>query len=147
MLNATYDVYTELFDKSQVIQSPKNANNSSGIGSDTVQILADYEGSRFFSAERHLERSSLDQSKSPTINLETLQFNNILLGNSDEVTMEARHLLSQWMDRAIIDGSGKVSDKHSEGAVKDIIHELHVRPISVINAAKEAFGSSDLVIQ
>jgi hypothetical protein len=67
--------------------------------------------------------------------MDTLQFNNIVLGNSDQVTMEARALLGQWMDRADIDAS---SDKRSTDAVKDILYDLQIEPMRVI--------SSDLVI-
>ena len=138
-MNVTLDVLnSEPLDRSAFIIESK-------IGSDTVEILADYEGSRYFSADRHYERSICDQSKAPAINLETLQFNNILLGNLDEITMEARALLSQWMDRAAIDGiSEKRSDKISKRLVKDIIHDLDVRPISSKIITKDAFDSLDL---
>jgi hypothetical protein len=115
------------------------ASNESSIGSDTIEILSEYEGSRFFSAKRHYQRSTADPSSSSIINMDTLQFNNIVLGNSDQVTMEARSLLSQWIDRADIDASlDKHSDKHSTTAVKEIIDHLKLEPTSLI--------STDMVI-
>ena len=135
-------VSDELPNKS-AISSIKNIYESN-VGPDTVQVLADYEGSRFFSADRHYERSYQNESQPSALSMESIQFNNILLVNSDEVTMEARNLLSQWMDGSKVSGG---SDESSDGIVKEIIRDLKVESISAINLGREILESTNLVIK
>jgi hypothetical protein len=126
----TFDVFNCENPQAATLRSD-NAVNDSGVGSETFEILSEYDGSRFFSAERHYQRSMTDQSSQSAINMDTLQFNNLVLGNSDQITMEARTLLGQWMDRADFDAS---SDKRSTDAVKDILYDLQIKPIRVIRS-------------
>jgi hypothetical protein len=141
--NAINLVSDELPNKSALSSTNKNIYESN-VGRDTVQVLADYEGSRFFSADRHYERSYQNESQPSALSMESIQFNNILLVNSDEVTMEARNLLSQWMDGSKVSGGSKES---SDGIVKEIIRDLKVESISAINLGRDVLESTNLVIK
>ena len=96
---------------------------------DTMDLLQEYKGSTLFSAERHYERASKDPESEedidPIISAETLRFKNLVLDHSNDITMEARSLLNNWLEKA--------DSSVPEPTTQQIIYELGVKDAYTLN--------------